>query len=84
VTGAATYECVGGPLDGNVLTPPGEGPRAVIVVRGHDNACLVVYLPVPLGAEAVRYVLPGPIIGGYVLGASPRGAIRKAVWQPLP
>jgi hypothetical protein len=68
-----SYECVGGPLDGDVLTPPSGNTHPVIVVRGHDNLCRPAYWPIRTGAVVGRYVLR--VYGG--------GALRDAMWERL-
>jgi hypothetical protein len=76
VTEVASYDCVGGPFDGAVLTPPAGSVHPVLVMRGQDHAYRPTYRPVswPLSE--------GAVVGRYVLQAY-RGATRRAVWEPM-
>ncbi len=72
-----SYECVGGPLDGAVLTPPDGSLHPVLVVRGPDNTWRPAYRPLP-GSVPV-----GAVMGWYVLQVCGGATLRCAVWEPV-
>jgi hypothetical protein len=72
-----SYECVGGPFDGAVLTPPAGSVHPVLVMRERDHAYRPAYRP-------VSWPLPdGALVGRYVLQAYGGATPRRAVWEPF-